>query len=135
MSLIYLKPSYRVMARQTVEGFARDNRKNRTTSEEKFCYILNELGYDYEFQKVFNVAKKGKKPKFKIVDFYLYRLFIVIEIDGGYHNTLRQKRRDFTRESAMLNKPGIKAVIRFTDVEVETMPLDKIKQRIESYIY
>ena len=131
----YYPDSKKVSSRVFVETLAKKNRDNRTSSEEHFAKILNELGFDYEFQKVFCVSNKRRKPKFRIVDFYLYRYFLVIEIDGGYHNTGKQKKKDFHREISLLGKPGIKSIIRFTDDEVFDMPVEKIKTRIDSYIY
>lgn len=52
-----------------------------------------------------------------IANFYCHPLKLVIEIDGGIHNTLEQKEYDTNRE-AELNQLGI-TVIRFTNQEVE----------------
>jgi len=51
-----------------------------------------------------------------IADFYCHPVKLVIEIDGGIHNSIEQKEYDIGRE-AELNEWGIK-VIRFTNEEV-----------------
>ncbi len=64
-----------------------------------------------------------------IADFYCHPLKLVIEIDGGIHNSTDQKEYDFGREGELENW-GIK-VIRFTNEEVENemnRVLEDVKQ-------
>ena len=51
-----------------------------------------------------------------IADFYCHELRLIIEIDGGYHNNIKQAEYDQKRTD-ILNLNGIK-VIRFTNDEV-----------------
>jgi very-short-patch-repair endonuclease len=55
---------------------------------------------------------------FYIVDFYCHRHKLIIEIDGGYHNTREQIEKDEER-SNFLSFQGLK-VIRFTNEQVLT---------------
>lgn len=52
-----------------------------------------------------------------IADFYCHPLKLVIELDGGIHQSKSQKEYDFGREGE-LEKWGIK-VIRFKNEEIE----------------
>lgn len=72
--------------------FRRDLIKKQTQAEKRFKALLNHLGVDYAFQEIFYFS-----TTFYIVDFYLKRYNIVIEIDGEYHNTREVKLRDRQR--------------------------------------
>lgn len=73
-----------------------------------FKALLDMLSIKYEFQKLL----WGNK----IVDFYLPDYRVVIEIDGGYHKTLKQKDKDLRRDTDFCL--GRIKVIRFTNQEV-----------------
>jgi very-short-patch-repair endonuclease len=62
-----------------------------------------------------------------IVDFYCHKLKLVIEIDGGYHNTQEQREKDNLRTKELVDL-GVK-VIRFTNEDVEK-DLDKVLETI-----
>lgn len=69
-----------------------------------------------------------------IVDFYCPALKLVIEIDGGYHNSEEQQMKDNIRQQ-QIEALGIN-FLRFTDHEVRTkMPsvLETIEDYIESF--
>ena len=64
-----------------------------------------------------------------IADFYCHVIKLVIEIDGGIHQSKSQKEYDFGREGELENW-GLK-VIRFTNKEIENemnRVLEDIKQ-------
>jgi len=63
-----------------------------------------------------------------IADFYCHSLKLVIEVDGGIHNTKDQREYDIGREAELLNW-GIK-VIRFTNEEVKN-DVYLVKKKIE----
>jgi very-short-patch-repair endonuclease len=63
-----------------------------------------------------------------IADFYCHSLKLVIEVDGGIHNTKDQREYDIGREAELLNW-GIK-VIRFTNDEVIN-DIYLVKKKIE----
>ncbi len=61
-----------------------------------------------------------------IVDFYIHKLKLVIEVDGKYHDNPEQVKRDNERTS-FLEFNGLK-VIRFTNEAVEKDVLNVINQ-------
>jgi very-short-patch-repair endonuclease len=64
-----------------------------------------------------------------IVDFYCHQYKLIIEVDGGYHNTLEQIEKDKERTD-FLNFQGLK-LIRFTNEQVLTeigSVLEKIRE-------
>ena len=63
-----------------------------------------------------------------IADFYCHSLKLVIEVDGGIHNTKDQREYDIGREAELLNW-GIQ-VIRFTNEEVKN-DVYLVKKKIE----
>ena len=88
--------------------YSDENKKNPTVAEDMFRQRLN-------FNNVPFMEQVPLCNKY-IVDFLLFNK-IVVEIDGGYHNTNEQKKRDKVRTKE-LNKAGY-LVVRCTNKEVE----------------
>jgi len=86
-------------------------RKNMTESEKKLWEFLRG-------RKVLGLRFRAQHPiDIFIADFYCHPLKMVIEVDGGIHNSKDQIEYDIGRE-AELNEWGIK-VIRFSNEEIE----------------
>jgi len=97
---------------------------NQTIAEKQFKKYLKLLGLKFEFQKIIYAGES-----FYIVDFYLPRSKIAIEIDGGYH----KDRIDLDNERTyQLILSGINGVVRFNNKEVfeEDRCIKKIKDLI-----
>ena len=86
--------------------------KNATKSEKQVKKLLKELKITFIFQREFFY----KKGKFYILDFYLPLNRIAIEIDGEYHDSDEQIKKDNIRQKHIEDK-NIK-VIRFKNEEV-----------------
>lgn len=70
-------------------------RKQRATPAEKvFSSYLASLGLSYRFQRGFYT------PYYRIADFYVPSLNIIIEIDGPCHDAEEDRRRDASFEQA-----------------------------------
>lgn len=88
--------------------FSRELRKNQTQAEQALWEILR--------------ARRFKGLKFRrqhqiglyIVDFYCHSLKLVIELDGGYHQTVKQKAKDRIRDKT-LKAEGFH-VLRFSNI-------------------
>lgn len=90
---------------------------NATESEILFKKKLSLLGIKFIFQKAF-IAGNG----YYIVDFYLPKPYkICIEIDGGYHNTPEQKRKDYGKNMYLKNR-GF-SVIRIKNEDVKNVDI------------
>ncbi|WP_245868077.1 endonuclease domain-containing protein [Labilibaculum filiforme] len=86
-------------------------RENMTLAELKLWDLLKE-------KQVQNLRFRAQHPiDIFIADFYCYPLKLVIEVDGGIHQSSEQKEYDIGRE-AEINHWGIK-IIRFTNNEIE----------------
>lgn len=97
-------------------------KQNVTESELKFMDRLNQHGIRYLFQKGFI-----KGDYYCIVDFYLPKPYgIVIEIDGEYHEDVKQIARD-KRKDQYLASRGFK-VIRINNSEVYQFDLSIINK-------
>lgn len=95
--------------------YSQQLRKNPTEAELKFKSRLDSLGIKYIFQKCFIQGNN-----FCIVDFYLPKPYkICIEIDGEYHETVEQKRKDYYRDKYLTEERRFK-VIRIKNSEVDT---------------
>jgi very-short-patch-repair endonuclease len=98
-------------------------RENATEAEEFLWLALRENQLEgYKFRRQHPLSKY-------IADFYCHKLKLVIEIDGGYHQTKEQMLLDEERTTA-IEFQGLK-VVRFTNEEVLlNLPevLNKIKE-------
>lgn len=80
------------------------------------------MGYTFNRQKPLNRY---------IVDFYCKPLNLVIEVDGGYHETEAQKIKDHERQQ-VLEDMGLN-FLRFSDSEVRK-DIGNVLKAIENYI-
>ena len=104
---------------------AKKLRENPTLAEDTLWIALrnNQLdGYKFRRQHPLSIY---------IADFYCHKLKLVIEVDGGYHQTDEQLLLD-KRRTADIEFQGIK-VIRFTNNEVMNNLLE-VLNKIKEYI-
>lgn len=87
-----------------------------TLAELKFKEIAEKKNLKLEFQYQINIYKGKKIDRYYIADFCDLKNRIIFEIDGGYHLTSEQKRKDSIRTKD-LNRLGYK-VFRVTNEEV-----------------
>lgn len=87
--------------------FVAQRKQRATPAENVFCSYLASLGLSYRFQQGFY------EPYYRIADFYLPTLNIIIEIDGPCHDPEKDRRRDECFERAR----GIRT-IRLTNERV-----------------
>lgn len=104
--------------------FANRMKRNPTESEAAFFEILGTIPEcnDIVFQQIFNGKREGY-----IADFYVPHLRLVFEIDGGYHQTLKQAYKDLYR-TEWFDRKGM-SVVRFQNGEVKNG--EKCKERIQ----
>ena len=106
-------------------GLAKELRKNMTQAEKLLWGKLkNEQLMGFKFRRQHPISSF-------IVDFYCHNKKLVIEIDGGYHNSGYQKEYDLGR-SDELRIYGIH-LIRFTNEEIEDN-LDAVVNKIKEFI-
>lgn len=98
-----------------LKGYARANKRKRNKGEDAFRSLLMKYRIHYQRQKVIG--------KF-IVDFYLPKRKLIVEIDGDYHR--HNQEYDEYRQK-WLQKQGF-FLLRFTDLQVETQPEFCIEQ-------
>ena len=109
------------LAKQT----ARDLRKCRTRAENIFQnFVRNRSFQNLKFRRQHPIEFKYENQKrFFIADFYCFEIKLVVEIDGGIHET--QKDYDELR-TLIINELGIK-VVRFSNEEVMNN-IEKVKK-------
>ena len=102
------RPVHNLPASSELSGYARNNRKAGNLAEIVFWLQVHRKsfhGLDFDRQKVIGNV---------IVDFYVKRLGLVVEIDGGSHN----EKMDYdARRDDFLEGLGLK-VFRTTDYDV-----------------
>jgi len=90
---------------------SRQLRKNMTPQERKLWYIIrNRQFYGYRFRRQFPLGQY-------IVDFICREKKIVIEIDGGQHNEIKNIQYDNKRTEYLISE-GYK-VIRFWNNDID----------------
>lgn len=92
--------------------------RNNETQAEKILWekLRNNQLKGYKFRRQHPVS-------LYIADFYCHQLKLIIEVDGEYHNTLEQIKKDDER-TQVLRDNGMK-IIRFTNYEIENN-VDKV---------
>lgn len=103
--------------------FIKELRKKATKAEELLGKYLIQRGIYFIFQKGF------LKPFHRIVDFYLPVRSIIIEVDGGYHNTIK-KKDDY--KDARWKKERYLHTIRITNQEVYKGDFSKVDKYIST---
>lgn len=93
-----------------LQSFVENNKRNITEGEKAAQKVLDEMGVEFEFQKPCLIAGHSY-----IMDFYIEKYGVCIEIDGGYHNTAEQLLKDRERTN-ILAKSGV-LVVRFSNEE------------------
>ena len=108
-----------------LKRFAKENRHNMTLAEKILWEELRNNKTGYKFRKQHPIGDY-------IADFICIEKKLVIEVDGGYHNTLEQQQDDAVR-TIDIEKMGY-SVIRFTNDEVEKQ-VATIILRIKEKLY
>jgi very-short-patch-repair endonuclease len=123
-SIPYLDNLYYGASNELIR-YAKSSRSNMTPSENTLWqHIKNNQLAGYKFRRQHPIATF-------IADFYCHQKRLVLEIDGGYHNTTSQQKTDINR-TAELERFGIQ-VLRFTNNEIENSietVLDIIRGRL-----
>ena len=78
------------------ERFRKELVSKATGAELKFKQFLDKNMVAYKFQKIIYVSVDCKQ-KFYIADFFFKQYNLIVELDGGYHNTPDQKIKDDMR--------------------------------------
>ena len=97
------------MAKNSV--YRKELELNPTMAELLVKQYLEEIGISFKFQKGF------VKPFHRIVDFYIPNLSTIIEVDGGYHDLIKEK--DLQKDYLWKHQRGMKT-IRLMNDEVYT---------------
>ena len=110
---------------KTLFQMAKENRKNPTEAERIMWSVLR----DNRFEG--NKFRRQHPMGNYILDFYCHQLKIVIEVDGGYHEEINQKKYDESKDS-YLRGFGIE-VIRITNDRV-LKDLDGVIRELREFI-
>lgn len=114
--------------KKIAEDYRQQKIKEQTKEETVTKAVLKSLKIPFDFQKIFYNIET-----FYIVDFYLPDYNVVIEVDGGYHNTKIQKEKDAKREKFIRRYNKVKYIARIRNEDtVDTKGLAiRIKNIIE----
>lgn len=118
--------------KQWLLNFLKDKAKllkiNKTTWETSLYTTLKDLHYKFNFQVPVICAEKHGY----ILDFLLTDYPIFIEVDGKWHSTPEQKKKD-NRRTKHLQKEGY-SPIRLMNKQVSTFTKEQIDQIIKTKI-
>ena len=101
---------------------AKANRNNLTEAESVFWNIAKSGGLGQKCRRQYIIGQY-------IVDFFFRQSMLIVEIDGGYHFTEEQQRKDTIRQD-WLEHMGYK-VLRFTNEEV-LFDTDRVIENIKT---
>lgn len=99
--------------------YAKRLRKRATASEIKFRDMALKLKIKFNFQYPINNRKS-----FYIIDFFIYEGKKCVEIDGGYHNTIKQQSYDAQKDKWLISQ-GYE-VIRITNEQMDKITEDEL---------
>ena len=99
--------------------FVAQLKKQATPAENVFCRYLATLGLPYRYQQGFYT------PYYRIADFYLPTLNLIIEIDGPCHDSEEDRRRD-----AWFEKARAIRTLRLTNDQVHRGEFEAIQDLI-----
>lgn len=105
---------------------AKQLRKDATAAETVLWELLRN-------RRMLGLKFRRQEPLYGyIADFYCHKLQLIIEVDGGYHNSLEQQTADEER-SQYLNNKGL-TVFRLTNNEAcnPQLAIETIQQFIKS---
>ena len=88
---------------------AQENRKMMTEAESAFWQIAKSCGLGEKCRRQYIIGDY-------IVDFFFRKSMLIIEIDGGYHDTEEQQEKDAIRQE-WLEQNGY-TVLRFTNDQI-----------------
>ena len=94
--------------------------KNATMPEKILGKLLKSKKVKIDVQRVVYIDYNCVINKFYVADIYLPELNLIVEIDGGYHETEEQKEKDYNRDLD-LKSVGYR-VFRCTNEEVLKNP-------------
>ena len=108
-----------------LKEFAKENRRNMTIAEKILWEELRNNKTGCKFRKQHPIGDY-------IADFICIEKRLIIEVDGGYHNSMEQQQNDAVR-TIDIEKMEY-SVIRFTNEEVEKH-LPTVIMRIKETLY
>lgn len=109
-----------------VEYRRKDLFNSRSEAEKTAARLIGQLGYKTVAQAIFETSRRTI-----FADLYIPSLDAVVEIDGGYHNSEEQRRKDRNR-TMLLRRTGVSHVIRLTNRDARNVT--KIKSKIDAII-
>jgi len=101
---------------------------NPSKAEIQVKYLLSKIGYKFDFQKIID-----GDSYYYIVDFYLPKYKLVIEVDGEYHDTPEQKQKDITREKHLVSL-GYTKIIRFKNKDVFNLTEKEFSKKLKNVL-
>jgi len=107
--------------RSIAQKFKKNLRENAPKEELFFRSMLMNCGIFHYFQ--YSVMDNNN---FVIADFYIPKIHLIVEIDGGYHETPKQKKRDEYKDK--FYKKSKFNVIRIRNEDVENFNYNLLKE-------
>lgn len=118
------KPRTESQKKAYIEGMAKRMDKNPTAPERNFALILEELGIQYETQKIVGG---------KIYDFYIPDKNMLVEADGIYWHSKDKELKDMSRvqKKIFFNDLRKDAIAKKLGFELERVWEDDLQEKYE----
>lgn len=117
-----------ISVKKIAEKHKRELTINSTIYENKAYQILKSLKIKYSKQKIFYYYL-GNKEHYFIVDLYIPKYKLVIEIDGNQHLKKENFEKDINRTEILLSL-GVENIVRILNKDVNTQTLENILERV-----
>ena len=122
--LAHSNPSLVTIAKENSKSLS----DNQTPTEKYIKELLNEIGLDYEFQKIIYFPSGD----FCILDFYIPNLHLIIELDGMHHQNVIEEIKDSYR-SRKLIKVGFNKELRILNSKAILLDTSTINSILEPF--
>jgi len=123
---IKIKRRKKLSSYEFIHKAAKRLRKHQTLSEIIMADKLRAI--DMKFLPQYPIRYQGFMA---IIDFYLHRLKIALEVDGGYHLSENQQQNDRVKDFILSRRKM--SVLRITNEEAEAITPEDLKQKIQDF--
>ena len=123
-----LLPTYKGFEDTMAKEFCDKLRANQTSAEDRFKFMFGLT--EIPFAPQYPIRREDDTNKYYILDFYMPTLNLVVELDGGYHDSEDMVKNDAIRDE-FLKRKGFR-VVRLTNKQVfETKTVKDLKKLLK----
>ena len=124
------KTAKTISVKKIAEKHKRELILNSTIYENKAYQILESLKIKFSKQKIYYYFQ-GNREHYFIVDLYIPKYKLVIEIDGSQHLKKENLEKDINRTEILLSL-GVEKIVRILNKDVNTQTIKNILEKVKN---